>query len=110
MSSTPQGIFKFDEMNDKDKAYLVKLLAVIIASIFTALITGLRYEQAATGFTNGWLGLTIFFSTSIGMAYYIKDRFDLADMSNMQIFRHGIAIGFFSFLWIWIIVFQFFIF
>ncbi len=109
MSSNPQGIMNWNKMNDKDKSYLVKLLGVITASIITGIFTGIRYKASHdyTGISNGYLGLIIFLGISAILSYVIKIKFDLSEMTDIQIFRHGIMIGGISFLFFWTIIHNF---
>lgn len=114
MSSTPQGIRNYSKMNDFDKSYLVKLLVTITMAFITGIITGTRYDPdnppGYSGLDNGSLGFLIWFITTLIMTYYIKTNFDLSDMTNVRIFRHGVAIGFLSFIFFWVVIFQFYVF
>ena len=105
-SHDPQGIQHFSKMNDKDKAYMIKLVAILVTAIFAGIITGSIYQEnggiALIGF-GLWLGVSLISS------WYVKMKYDLSSMSNTQIIRHGIALGFLSYIFIWSIIFQFFI-
>ena len=103
MSSNP-GIQNYSEMEDKDKAYLVKLLAVMVASIITGILTGLIYTP---GTSIAGIGFLVFFVVLLVMSFVIKTKFDLSDMNNVQIIRHGIMVCFLIFLFFWTTIFQF---
>ena len=107
MSAEPQGIKNWSKLNDFNKSYLVKLLGTIFVAIITGIITGNRQLAGVEGITNGWLGLLILIGTLVGFSFLIKSQFDLSDMTDMRIIRHGILICSLSFLFFWVVVFNF---
>ncbi len=110
MSSTEQGIFKYSKMNDKDKSYLVKLIGTLIAAVIAGIITGIIYTPGQPGLlSTGQIGFIIWVIAVLVLSYYIKIKFDLKDMSNQQIIRHGIFLGFLSYIFIWTIIFDYII-
>ncbi|MCY3411659.1 MAG: hypothetical protein INQ03_08520 [Candidatus Heimdallarchaeota archaeon] len=111
MSSNPQGIRNWSKLNDFDRSYIVKFVGTIIAAIITGIITGLRSKAGADGgFTNGWLGWLIFIVVTGGLTYYIKANYDLKDMTDVRILRHGIFVGFLSYWYFWAVIYNFIIF
>ena len=113
MSSNPQGIRNYSKMNDVDKSYLVKLLGTIFMAFVTGIVTGERYDAlnppGYTGISNSSLGFLIWFVTTMVLTFYIRNKFNLADMTDFRIFRHGVAIGFLSFIFFWVVIFQFYL-
>lgn len=107
MSSTPAGILNYDKMEDKDKAYLLKLLASIVLSLIAGLITGIAFEPKVTNLW--WLGFLLYIGVQAGSIPVLKSRFDLHEMTDMQIFRHGIFVGLLMFIFFWTVVFDFLI-
>ncbi|MHA2250249.1 MAG: hypothetical protein ACXAD7_07800 [Candidatus Kariarchaeaceae archaeon] len=111
MSSSAGGIQNFSQMNDKDKAYLVKLVGTIIAAVISGIICGTQYseeEGASFGASeSGLTGFSIWFGVTLGFAYFIKAKYDLGEMTNQKIFRHGIFIGFLSYIFFWTVFFNF---
>ena len=110
MSTTPQGIFNYSKMNDRDKSYLVKLLGSLVLGVIAGITTGIIYTPGREGITTGWIGLLIFIVGFGLLSWYINEIYDLQEMSTQQIIRHGIFVSFLSYLWLWVVIFQFFIF
>jgi hypothetical protein len=106
MSSTPAGILNYDKMEDKDKAYLLKLLASIGLSLISGIITGISFDEGANIW---WLGFLLFFGVQAGSIPILKSRFDLKEMTDMQIFRHGIFVGLLMYIFFWTVIFDFLI-
>jgi len=105
--SNPTGILNYNKLNDRDKSYIVKLSGTIIAAILYGVIGGANYaNEEITGQPNGRLGFLIWLLVTLALAQVIKMKFNLADMTDMQIFRHGVFVGFLSYLFFWIIFFN----
>lgn len=108
MSSSVQGIQNYSKMNDKDKSYLVKLIGTMIMAVVASIITAIVYQKGQpVGISTGWLGLIIWFVSVLVLSYFIKIKFNLSEMTNMQIIRHGIFVGFLTYLYIWIVLFDY---
>lgn len=109
MSSSIQGIQNYSKMNDKDKSYLVKLIGTMIMSVVASIVTAIVYQKGQpAGISTGWIGLIIWIISVLGFSYYIKIKFNLTEMSNSQIIRHGIFVGFLTYIYIWIVLFDYF--
>ncbi|MHA2171421.1 MAG: hypothetical protein ACXAB7_16155 [Candidatus Kariarchaeaceae archaeon] len=114
MASSVSGIQNFSKMNDRDKSYLVKLVGTIIAAFIAGIVTGLFYsdsDDASFGGTDssrfGWL---LWLISSIGLSVFIKQKYDLGEMTNVQIFRHGIFVGLLNYIFFWTVIFNFLLF
>ncbi len=107
-AQTPGAIWKFKEFKDVDKAYSVKLLASTLSGILMGIVSGVVYNTSKT--TLGWVGLFFYFIQSYVFGIYVKKKYNLKEMTNTRAFRHGVMMGFFIFLYLWIAIFNFFIF
>lgn len=114
MSANPTGIFNYSQLNDKDKAYIVKLSGILISAISMGIFSGLNYDPMGDGNIDGVaigrLGFFVLLVMMLALSQFIKMKFNLSDMTNMQIFRHGIFVGFLSYLFFWTMIFNFFLF
>ncbi|RMG20865.1 MAG: hypothetical protein D6732_28305 [Methanobacteriota archaeon] len=105
---TPGAIWKFKEFNDFDKAYSIKLLASTISGIIMGIVSGIVYLSSQERL--GWVGLIFYFAQSYLVGLYVKKKYALKDMTPIRAMRHGIMMGFFVFLYLWVAVFNFFLF
>lgn len=107
MSASPGGIQNFSEMDDKNKAYLVKLLSIMVLGVIIGFVTGTTYDPGNS--SPGSIGFLSFIFVELGLSYLVKRKYDLRDMSDTQIFRHGIALSLLIYIFIWAIIFNFLI-
>jgi hypothetical protein len=91
-------------MEDKDKAYLVKLLTILVMAFFTGILTGSIYPETGN---IGRLGILIFLAASVGSSFFVKSKYDLSEMSDVQILRHGVIVTFLTYIFFWVTIFQF---
>ena len=104
--SKTQGIFNFSKMKDGEKAYLVKLLGTITTAIIMGFISGLFYPDTIDGIAIGRLGFFVWFLVTLGLTYWVKYKYDLSEWNDKRIFRHGVFIGFFHYLFWWTVWFN----
>ncbi len=112
MAASVSGIQNFAKMNDKDKAYLVKLIGTIFAAIIAGIISGTQFSpdssfSASDSATTGWL---IWIISTLLLSWFIKFKYNLEGMTNLQIVRHGIMIGLLNYVFFWTVVFNFLLF
>jgi len=108
MSKTASGIQNYAQMTDKDKSYLLKMLGTILVAILSGIITGSMYNSGST--STGAIGFSIWLASLLGFSAFIKFQFDLREMTDVQIVRHGILVGFFMYLFFWTVIFNYVIF
>ena len=109
MSANPQGIFNYSKMNDIDKSYLVKIIATIILAIFTGIITGFMYEPNSTAISAGMIGFSLWLIGSVASIYILNLYFDMGDWTSVRVFRHGVFVSLLTYLFFWIVIFNFII-
>ena len=109
MSSQVQGVQNYSKMVDKDKAYLIKLLSAIGASVITGILTSILYDPNSTGGSSiGWIGLIIYIITLVVSSFFVKAKFRLdKEMTNGQIIRISIFMSFMTYVFLWIVLFNF---
>ncbi len=72
------------------------------------IVSGIVYESS--GQRLGWIGLIFYFLQAYLMGIYVKKKYSLKDMTPIRAMRHGIMMGFFVFLYLWVAIFNFFLF
>lgn len=112
MAARNKGLRDFKNLDDDNKAYLVKLGGTIIVSMITGVISGLFYNENGSydAVTSGRVGFLIWFLATIGLSYFVKHKYNLKGKTNMQIFRIAIIMGFLCYIFFWTVVFDFFYF
>ncbi len=102
---TPGSILKFKTFSNEDKAYTIKLLGSVVTGILMGIVSAIVYTNS--NLTIGFVGLAVYILQSIGLGLFLKKYYNLDKMSNGKAIRHGIMMGFFVFLYLWITVFDF---
>lgn len=105
---TPGAIWKFKEFNNVDKAYTIKLLGSTVSGILMGVVSGIVYESS--GDRLGWFGLAFYFLQAYLLGLFVKKSYGLKDMSPIRAMRHGIMMGFFVYLYLWVSIFNFILF
>jgi len=108
-AQTPGSILKFNEFNDKDKAYTIRLVSGILGGIIAGLITGPMMASGVDAGTFATTGWAIFFAQSFGLAYLTKVMYDLGDWNFTRVWRHAVLMNFLMYLFFWILTFDFFL-
>ena len=112
MSANLSGIQHYSKLKDKEKAYIIKFSGIIIASIIAGIISGVFYDKngAFNAQASGRTGLLIWLLTNVGLSVYVRKKFDLEPTTFWAVFRIAIFVGFFNYIFIWAVVFNFIIF
>lgn len=112
MSANLSGIQHYSKLKDKDKAYIIKLSGILIASVIAGIISGVFYDKsgAFNARASGWTGLFIWIFTNVGLSLYVRKKFDLEPTTFWAVFRIAIFTGFFNYIFIWTVIFNYIIF
>lgn len=103
MSAKVSGIQNFSRLDDVDKVYMLKLIAILVGAILSGIISGSVYEP---GTRIAWIGFSSFFILFVGTSYAGKFYYNL-ELTNVQLLRQGIFLLFVIFIFFWVVIFNF---
>jgi hypothetical protein len=101
------SLFRFKELDNKEKAYYVRIMGSLTIGIISGIISGSIYVPGENALLISRIGFGLFWAQTFILAYFTRSFYNLNDWSHKKLIFHGLIVGFFFFLFFWIVIFNF---